>query len=211
MRRYRDVFSPQKSSVVCQGNLSPVWSSWADLTILEHEVLENSARWGVSGQNCVIQPSTCTLCSAKRPWRVPLQKTPPFMSREWFLWWTSGKINLTANLCHLLMYFTKGDSEIPAEKFGRWGHHIQTQVDSWTVTWLSHTSYSLLLSERKKLFASLLKENSYFLWLQENWRAINSIKQTSMRILLHVCEWIFTSKKNCCIQKKGGSKQKGAI
>ena len=41
MERYRDVFSPQKSSVVCQGNPSPLRSSRADLTVLEHGLLQD--------------------------------------------------------------------------------------------------------------------------------------------------------------------------
>lgn len=148
MRRYRDVFSPRKTSVVRQGNLSLVRSSWADQTILEHWLLENSIRWGASEQNCVVQPSAWTLCSAKGTWRVPFQKLSPFMNREGFLWWTSGKI-------HLLMYFTKvhnifviclctsrkATGRFQLEKLGRCSHHFQTQVDSWTVTRLCHTSY----------------------------------------------------------------------
>lgn len=155
MRRYRDLYSPRKSSVVCQGNLSPVRFSWPDLTILEHGLTENSTRWGVSGQNCVFQPSAWTLCSAKGSRRVPLQKLSPFMSREGFLWWTSGKIPLTANLYVICLCTSpKMTVKFQLGKLGRCSHHLQTQVDSWTVTRLCHTSYSQLLWEDKAVCQS---------------------------------------------------------
>lgn len=155
MRRYRGVFWPQTSSVVCQGNLSPVRSLWADLTILGHGLLENSTRWGVSGQNCVIQLSARSLCSAKGPWRVPPQKISPFMNREGFLWWTSGKINLTANLYVICLWTSpKVTVKFQLEKLGRCSHPLQTQVDSWTVTRLCRTSYSQLLWEAKAICQS---------------------------------------------------------
>lgn len=198
------------TSVVCQGNHFPVWTSWADLTILWHELLENSTRWGASGQNCVIQPSACTLCSAKRPWRVPLQKIPPFMSREWLLWWTSGKINLTANLCHLLMYFTKGD---------------------WSSSWKNLVGEATIFRHKWTLEQSLdfltLVINDYWVGGKSCLPVLKKIltffgykKTEELSILLNEPPWgscymyvnaSLLPRKKCCIQKKGGSKQKCAI